>query len=264
VHPRPAVAYIVDYYETQVPDLGKFRQTGTATNKYLKALQSEEEFPNSTIDASRIASRCAALTSERKFLDVGAGYGFFSSAALRNGFKVVAIEPNKSCREIFTRMNGFLPDDRPLTNEFVVANEGAFGAILLSQVLEHVVDLQQMMEYLKRLLSNDGVVAIAVPHFGSWLSRFQGRNDMFITPPEHLNFFSQVGLISLFRRNGFACCEMSTTSRIDVKRVSRKIRVPFLGRTVALAISIGLKISDNFSRGMFINAYFKKGGEIVT
>ena len=52
---------------------------------------------------------------------------------------------------------------------------------------------------LSAILVPDGIVAVAVPHFGSLLSRLQGKKDMFICPPEHLNFFSRRGLDSALR-----------------------------------------------------------------
>ena len=87
-----------------------------------------------------------------------------------------------------------------LTRNFVQANPGSFDVVLMSQVLEHITDLESTLDYLRDLLAPNGIAAIAVPHFGSWLSRLQGKKDMFIVPPEHLNFFSRAGLTALFDR----------------------------------------------------------------
>jgi hypothetical protein len=51
-------------------------RSDTAT--YEKVLADEDAFPNSSVDSERIANHCRELGIGSRFLDVGAGYGFFS------------------------------------------------------------------------------------------------------------------------------------------------------------------------------------------
>jgi SAM-dependent methyltransferase len=260
VVPRPTFEYLEAYYTGSGQSHAKSIELDTDTEAYEKILRDEENFPNSGVDATRIASHCRVLASGNKFLDIGAGYGFFSRAALRCGFQVTAIEPTKECRDVFRLMCGAEPLPGMLTSNFVRANRESFDVVLMSQVLEHITDLETTLGYLRDLLAPGGIITIAVPHFGSWLSRLQGKGDMFIGPPEHVNLFSKTGLRALFERHGFACCDIHTISRINIGRVRKRIGIPFLGGTVARCALGMVKLSDHFQGGMFINAYFSKSG----
>jgi SAM-dependent methyltransferase len=256
--PRPAPEYLEAYYSGSTSSLSRSMVSHTAREQYEEVLKDEREFPNSVLDAARIAEECKALAAGRQFLDIGAGYGFFSRAALDRGFDVTAIEPTKECRDIFRIMNGFDPLPGMLSAEFARSNHGRFDVVLMSQVLEHVVDLESTVRQMNDLLACNGIAVIAVPHIRSWLARVQGKGDMFITPPEHLNFFSAAGLSALFKQHGFHCCKIHTVSRLNVSRVAKKIGVPLAGQLMAKSLHSGLRMSDWFESGMFLNAYFRK------
>ncbi|HZL26526.1 MAG TPA: class I SAM-dependent methyltransferase [Acidobacteriaceae bacterium] len=258
VMPRPAAEYLEAYYSGSTSSLSRDMVSHTEREQYEKVLQDEREFPNSVLDAARIADESRAVAPGTQFLDVGAGYGFFSRAALDRGFDVTAIEPTKDCRDIFRIMNGYDPLPGMLSAEFARANAGRFHVVLMSQVLEHVVDLGATVRQMSELLASNGIAVIAVPHIRSWLARVQGKRDMFITPPEHLNFFSAAGLSALFQQHGFHCCKIHTVSRLNVSRVSKKIGVPVAGGLIAKSLHSGLRMSDRFDSGMFLNAYFRK------
>jgi hypothetical protein len=81
---------------------------------------------------------------------------------------------------------------------------------------------------------------------------------MYITPPEHLNFFSSDGLVALFQRHGFACSKLHTVSRLNVARVARRIPVPGVGRLAAWSILQAVLLSDSVGGGMFVNGYFRR------
>lgn len=221
-------------------------------------LAQERAYPNAVLDAERIAKNAKALATGSTFLDVGSGYGFFSRAARSEGFDVDAIEVNEESRRIFCEMNGFEAAEGMLDHEFVDCHADRYAVVLLSQVLEHMRDVDSVVPDLRRMLTHRGVCVIAVPHFGSLISRVQGRNDMFITPPEHLNYFSRAGLTRLFARHGFECCRIETVSRFDGSRLKRKLRVPGLGALASGTLSAVLGVADKAGRGMMLNAYFRK------
>jgi 2-polyprenyl-3-methyl-5-hydroxy-6-metoxy-1,4-benzoquinol methylase len=261
VNPKPSTEYLEQYYNSAAQSHAVGVTSLNAGEGLRKVLHDEETFPNSVIDAARIARYCRYFTRATSFLDIGPGYGFFSRAAISQGFQVTAVEPSSECRRIFKEMNGFEPLSGMLTAEFVKDNGGAFDVVLMSQVLEHISELDSMVSMISAVLRrDDGTAVIAVPHFRSWLSKIQGKADMFISPPEHLNFFSVKGLINLFGRHGFTCSKMHTISRINERRVLQRIPMsPLIGRPVTVLASSLLRVSDYFGGGMFINAYFRKG-----
>src|SRR5262245_59227109 len=79
VTPRPSRAYLEEFYrhEAYSDQLG----SRTAEESLQLLLAEEAAYPNTLIDAARITGRCAALRPGGRFLDIGAGPGFYSKAA---------------------------------------------------------------------------------------------------------------------------------------------------------------------------------------
>jgi len=215
-------------------------------------------YPNSVTDSNRIIDKCGKLTEGKNFLDVGAGCGIFSKMAMKKGFNVQACEPNKNEREIFVRMTGFTPDPNMFDLEYTKRYENNFDIVLLNQVLEHVVKPEEIVQQIYHVLRKKGIVAIAVPFFGSVLSRIQRKNDMFISPTEHINYISKQGLIALFTKNNFILERLETASKINRGKIVEKIRIPILSDTVWMGLYGILKFFELFKMGMVINAYFRK------
>jgi SAM-dependent methyltransferase len=223
---------------------------------YDKAIREETEFPNSTVDAKRIAQNLKRLAPGTRALDVGSGYGFFSKALMDAGFAVDAIELGEASRKIHARMTGFEPKAEPFNADFARRNAGTYDAVLLSQVLEHLPMDSDPIKSLNDLLRTGGICAIAIPHFRSYLSIVQGRSDMFIVPPEHLNFFTVKGLNAAFASRGFQTLKCETVSKFDYRKFRK--RFGLLSLVPSLALKGFLGVSSLMDKGMFINGYFRK------
>lgn len=235
-----------------------YRETGYGTLTWDEfERQQQAYFPSATRDARRILRVCRRLAAGDRFLDVGAGCGVFSREAARLGFKVTACEPNPRARDIFVRVNGFTPLPDMFDDRFAERHAESFDVLLASQLLEHVTDPAGMARRMRRVLAANGLVAVAVPHFGSALSRLQGERDMYISPPEHLNFFSRAGLVRLLARSGFRLLRLTTVSKVNRGRIAQAVRVPGLAAVVWLGLYAALACCELVGRGMVINAYFR-------
>ena len=138
------------------------------------------------------------------------------------------------------------------------AYKDRFDIALLSHVLEHANDPEAFVDNLRLVLKDGGIAAVAVPHFGSALSRVQGKRDMFICPPEHLNFFSAIGLVHLFERSGFRILYLETVSKLNRLKIRRIVRSPLLSEWAWRGLYRVLNIADSIGWGMVLNAYFGK------
>ena len=257
VFPIPSEEDLARFYRSSSNSMEGNLDAVSEADRYEQVLREEAEFPNSTLDAQRIAAATKELLGGRgRVLDVGSGYGFFSRALIEAGLDVDAIELNAAERMIYARMNGFEPLDSAFNSEFVGSNAGKYDAVLLSQVLEHLPMCSDPIRNIHGLLRNGGIAVIAVPHFRSYVSRLQGKRDMFITPPEHLNFFTIDGLTKAFVLAGFETLQTETISRYDYNRLRRKLGAAAI--LPNLALRTFLRASDRRGRGMFINAYFRK------
>ena len=214
--------------------------------------------PDGHQDAEKIVSYCARHAPGRRLLDIGAGEGIISGVAVRHGFRVTAIEPSAHIRERFVALNAFDPLPCFFDEKFVENVQEPYDVAVLSQVLEHLYSPHDIVRLLASTVRQGGIVFVGVPHFGSILSRLQGTNDMYVTPPHHVNFFSKTGLTRLFERNGFETIRVETVSKTPKRRIERALRVwPFsaLGWRIVHA---GLGATSLFGMGMVINAYFRR------
>jgi SAM-dependent methyltransferase len=252
VWPRPDDSKLAAFYTS--PDCG------LPSRKEADAIDTAY-YPTSWGDAEIIINRCLGLAQGRCLLDVGAGNGTFSHVAAKRGFRVSAIEPNENASAIFREVNGFRPQERFFDHAFAEQYRTSYHVALLSQVLEHMPHPLDTVKNLHAVLRPGGLAAIAVPHFGSLLSRLQGANDMFVSPPQHLNFLSRRGLTELFLKNGFSLRLIETVSKVPRRRIERLARLRLLGALGWRGTYAAMRLSDWCSAGMVLNAYFEKTKE---
>jgi SAM-dependent methyltransferase len=107
--------------------------------------------------------------------------------------------------------------------------DGQFDAIILGDVLEHLVDPWYQVKRLARYLSQEGFIVASIPNVRNWRVviplLFFGRweyADSGITDRTHLRFFTKSGIIGLFELNGFEIKKLLPIGR----RSSRVARLP--------------------------------------
>ena len=78
----------------------------------------------------------------------------------------------------------------------------SFDAIVFNHSLEHIEDPAGALADAARLLRPGGLLAIAVPNFGSWHRRAFGSAWFQLDLPRHLQHFDRDSLAALVRRAG--------------------------------------------------------------
>ncbi len=131
-----------------------------------------------------------------------------------------------------------------------------FDVALLSHVLEHISDPNLFVQNIRTILKPGGSLIVAVPLFGSILTRFMGKKDFFITPPTHLNYFSLAGLTGLLKRHGFQVVASYTSPKVNMERYKSSLG------PVRHAVNIGgylvLKGSEICHRSVVLNVCAKR------
>jgi 2-polyprenyl-3-methyl-5-hydroxy-6-metoxy-1,4-benzoquinol methylase len=234
---------------------------GKSVPNIESVISQEWSDPNSTIDAVRLIKTINCLLKNKKgkrFLDVGCGYGFFSKAALSCGFDVIALELAENEKEIAKEMTGLSPVAISF-EEFDHAEE-TLEVVFMSQILEHALDVNLWIEKAYRLLVDDGIIAIALPNYGSIFRMILQENEPYICPPAHLNFFSSANLSRLLENHGFKVEKIQWISGIPKKAFQK--RLPSIGKpllpAINMASSASLKIVGALHLGMMINVYGRK------
>lgn len=194
-NPRPTEINIPQYYES---------------DDYI----SHSDSPKGLIDKLYYFIRKYSISSKvrlvkkyvksGKALDVGCGTGQFLNELKNKGFEVTGIEPNNSARKIASDSFGLTVYNEEKINEL---KKNSFQVISLWHVLEHVKDLNQRIQQLKKLLAPNGVVIVAVPNPDSWDAKHYGKFWAAYDLPRHLYHFNSSSIQNLFKKAGFILIE---------------------------------------------------------
>ena len=256
VNPQPPAESLKSIYAC----IGHGSKSLTSLEEVMAA---EVEFPNSTVDAQRMVSYAKKLLGplkdgQAKALDIGAGYGFFSRAALAQGFQVTAVNPASAENRIFQQLNGFAPF--PLFFEEVDFGRERFDLVILSQVLEHLLDPFQVLVKVRNLLKPEGVIALAVPNVDAILIKILKSRSSFLGLPGHIIHFSRQGLSAILQRAGFVVNRHQYISRIPYYSISNRLNLhgksrKLLNYFVRVSQWAPLLISNLLGLGLYQNVW---------
>jgi len=136
-----------------------------------------------------------------RILDIGCSYGFFVEEALRRGWDACGCEINP--------VTGGHSRER-LKERVCVGDLDAmsftgagFDVITLWDVLEHQPDPSAFLSRVKKYLKEDGIICLQVPNFDGYISRLKGKNWDWLTPGDHLYFFTPATLAKTAESAGF-------------------------------------------------------------
>lgn len=162
------------------------------------------------LQANRLSQIDAYSTEHGRILDLGCGKGRFLKVANSKGWSVYGQDVTKS--QIDAAQDGL---NFPVWEGDLVKagfEDGFFQTVTAWHVLEHVADVEELMQEVRRITQKGGVFALEVPNFGSWQAQL-GRGKWFqLDVPRHLHYFTIRGLVELIGRNGFQVREISTWS----------------------------------------------------
>ena len=147
-----------------------------------------------------------------KMLDVGCGPGFYLRVAGERNHQAIGIEPNPALAEAAKLegnqlIQGYFPDD--------ISEKERFDVIVFNDVLEHIPDLSNIVEGVRKHLEDDGILVINVPSSDGPLFKISKLlykiglkqpwdrlwQTMFYTP--HIHYFSKRSLQLFSEANDF-------------------------------------------------------------
>jgi SAM-dependent methyltransferase len=188
--PRPTLEEIGPYYKSE----SYYSHSDSSTS----IISSVYNFIRS-INIKRKLSLVQKVTGNKgSLLDYGCGAGLFVKAALKAGWKASGVEPNEDARIVAKKHS--LEVESPEYLDSV--EENSFDVISLWHVLEHLHDIEKVIQKLKFLLKDDGVLIIAVPNINSWdAKKYKGKWAAYDVP-RHLCHFSPETIGMLFAKVG--------------------------------------------------------------
>jgi len=151
-----------------------------------------------------------SLTEGDLVLDIGSNDGTLLENFQRRGMRVLGIEPATNVAKLASLRGVETWDDffdESLARR-ICSDKGQPRAILATNVLAHVADLEGFLRGVNHLLADDGVFGIEVPYLVDMLNRVEFDTIYH----EHLRYFAVRPLIALFSKFGM--------SIVAVERVS--------------------------------------------
>ena len=153
--------------------------------------------------AGRIVSSLLLITVITVIFSVGTGYqhstfGLYVTAFVLSAIAIVLL---RSSYEVVTA-DLFSAD----------LERASFDAIVLGDVIEHLISPADALVRIRALLAPGGVVWLAVPDAGSAVARVLGKRWWSVIPT-HVQYFTRGSLATLLARCGFDQREVSTAPK---------------------------------------------------
>jgi SAM-dependent methyltransferase len=167
-----------------------------------------------------------AAMGVRRIVEVGCGPGHFLDAARDAGMHIEGIDPARTAQDAIARGHVV---HRTWLEAFTPA--APFDALALWEVLEHLPHPAQALVHMRRWLRPRAVVALSTPSMSGVPARLLGSRFPMVTPPDHLELFSERGLRRLLARAELVPVRWTSFSNLGAEAIARGLRrLPMVGR----------------------------------
>jgi len=161
--------------------------------------------------ADSILKYLAKINKKGRLLDVGCATGFLLDQARKQGWEVYGVELSawavdyaENKLQLINIIHGSLKEaDFP-------AN--FFDAVVLKDVIEHLIDPQETLDQIRHVLKPDGIICCNTPDIDSLASKIMGAKWWGIKQ-SHLFYFNKKTLNALFKATGFVPIKIRSHAR---------------------------------------------------
>lgn len=145
-------------------------------------------------------------TTAWRILDIGCGRAHLLAALARQGCECYGVERQEFPLDHAQAGIHFHRDGL----EHLPLAADSCDAIILWHVLEHVGNPAATLQIAARLLRSGGILALAVPNFGSWQAQLFKRAWFHLDLPRHTHHFNGPALQQLLKSYGLQLLKTST------------------------------------------------------
>ncbi len=145
---------------------------------------------------------CSRMDKDKSILEIGFANGELLKMFKKDGFEhVYGLDPSKACTDALNA-SGITAFQGSIMNNSVSIK---FDVIILSHVMEHILDIDSAMNSIKHLLSDGGKIYIETPDMEQYKTHSVTPFNYFDL--EHINHFATYSLINLVEQHGFKVIE---------------------------------------------------------
>jgi SAM-dependent methyltransferase len=161
--------------------------------------------------ARRLLELIERQSPRGELLDVGCWTGFLLAEARDRGWGVTGVEPSEFAASYARERHGLEVQTADLASALLP--EQRFQAIVMGDVIEHLVDPAAALARCSELLRDDGVLCLVAPDAGSMIARVLGRRWWSVIPT-HVQYFTRTSLARLLARSGFCVIATATSPKV--------------------------------------------------
>lgn len=148
----------------------------------------------------RVLAKLERFAGPGRMLDLGCWVGFLLAEAGPRGWTTLGIEPSSFA-------SAYARDELGLdvrTEDLFKAEvpEGAWDAVVMGDVLEHLTEANEALDRVAALLAPGGVIVLQLPDAGSVVARLLGRRWWSVIPT-HVHYFTRGSITRMLGRHGF-------------------------------------------------------------
>lgn len=147
-----------------------------------------------------LLSRLSRFIHSGRLLDIGCSNGSFVKAASNFGWEAVGIELEKASADLAASH-----DNVVINKDLKSANlpDNSLDCVTMWQLIEHLSDLDEILNEIYRILRPGGVLAISTPNNHSIAWSLLGKRWRAVDPAVHLHLFNAKSLTHLLAAHGF-------------------------------------------------------------
>lgn len=187
----PAQNEIGKYYQSENYISHSDTQTGIVNRLYHIVRKK-------TLNAKKQLIQDETEKQTGKILDIGCGTGAFLNTMKTVGWESTGLEPDETARNKAKELYNLSPLPSP---ELFNLPHNTYDAITMWHVLEHVHQLHEYVEQLKKLITDKGRIFIAVPNNTSYDAKYYGTSWAAYDVPRHLYHFSPASMKNLLQQH---------------------------------------------------------------
>jgi SAM-dependent methyltransferase len=211
---------------------------------------------NRIVDENRRRlSLIRAIKPKGKLLDIGCAQGLLLDFAHQAGYDTFGVEPTLKNAEIARTkghrvFNGWLSD-------FAAQTGGQkFDVITCLDVIEHIDDPRTFLQLAASLLADEGLMVVSTPNYSGVIAKLLGANDPYMTPPEHITFFSVNGMRRLVAGcglkvqsiQGFGSLIPAEMDRSIQRYIPKPLRV--FSPLIRFGVNAGFRLMNSMKLGL--------------
>lgn len=212
-------------------------------NSYYKKFNYETGFKNEKFirnDAKRTLRNLYKLGYNKGLLlDIGCGAGFLLDEARKQGWRTLGIDSSfitTNYAKEKLHLNVIQKDIKDFN-----CKEKA-KVITLIQVIEHITNPIEILNKIKNLLANKGILCISTPNIESILYSILQEDFNYLIPPEHVLYYAPETISKILKKVGFAPLKITTYSySTDMAAIIKRI---IKEKSSAIKNSVELELKD--------------------